>query len=415
MNRRVVLLLATTFLSSSAALAGVTALGKLVFDLTHRDLALGFLGLAEFMPALLLVLVTGSVADRFDRRRVTAIAATCEGLVALGLGAYAGSHPTAVAPIFGLVVLFGVARAFVAPASRSLPADIVPPARLPWLIARYSATWQASIIVGPVLGGTLYAVDPMWPFVAMATLLGLAAVCVLAIELDPSIVIDEPLVEAAIEPAIGHAAETDDKPSLREALEGLRFIRHHPVLLGAISLDLFAVLFGGAVALLPAIAEERLGAGAVGLGWLRAAGGIGAAIVTLGLAVRPLQRHVGRILLAAVAIFGAFTIVLGVTRSYVVAFIALAALAGADSVSVFVRATLVPLVTPADKRGRVLAVENVFIGASNELGAFESGVAGEVLGSAGAVVLGGAATLGVALTWFLAFPALKDVDQFPDS
>jgi predicted MFS family arabinose efflux permease len=413
-SRRVVFLLASTFLSSSAALAGVTALGKLVFDITHRDLALGFLGLAEFMPALLLVLVTGSVADRFDRRRVTAIAATAEGAVAVVLGLYAGSHPTAVAPIFILVVFFGVARAFVAPASRSLPADIVPAARLPWLVARYSATWQASIIVGPVLGGTLYAVDPMWPFVAMAVLLGLAAVCVLAVDLDPTMIIDEPLVEAAVEPAVGHAAETDDKPSLREAMEGLRFIRHHPLLLGAISLDLFAVLFGGAVALLPAIAEERLGAGAVGLGWLRAAGGIGAAIITLGLAWRPLQRHVGKVLLVAVACFGVFTIVLGSTRSYTVAFVALALLAGADSISVFVRATLVPIVTPQDKRGRVLAVENVFIGASNELGAFESGVAGELLGSAGAVVLGGAATLAVALTWFLAFPTLRDVDRFPD-
>jgi predicted MFS family arabinose efflux permease len=333
--------------------------------------------------------------------------------VALVLGLYAGSHPTAVAPIFILVVFFGVARAFVAPASRSLPADIVPATRLPWLVARYSATWQASIIVGPVLGGTLYAVDPMWPFVAMAILLGLAAVCVLSIDLDPTMIIEDPLVEAAVEPAVGHAVETDDKPSLREAMEGLRFIRHHPLLLGAISLDLFAVLFGGAVALLPAIAEERLGAGAVGLGWLRAAGGIGAAIITLGLAWRPLQRHVGKVLLVAVACFGVFTIVLGSTRSYVVAFLALAALSGADSISVFVRATLVPLVTPQDKRGRVLAVENVFIGASNELGAFESGVAGEILGSAGAVVLGGAATLAVALTWFLAFPALRDVDQFP--
>jgi MFS family permease len=414
-NRRVALLLATTFLSSSAALAGVTALGKLVYDLTRRDLFLGFLGLAEFMPALLLVLVTGSVADRLDRRRVTAVAALGEAAVALVLAAYAGSHPTAVAPIFALVVAFGVARAFVAPASRSLPADIVPPARLPWLIARYSATWQASIIVGPVLGGTLYAIDPMWPFVAMAVLLVLAAACVSAIVLEPTVLIDEPLVEAAVEPAVGHAAETVEKPSLREAFEGLRFIRHHPVLLGAISLDLFAVLFGGAVALLPAIAEERLGAGAIGLGWLRAAGGIGAAIITIGLAVRPVQRHVGRVLLVAVAVFGVFTILLGVTHSYAVAFVALAVLAGADSVSVFIRATLVPLVTPADKRGRVLAVENVFIGASNELGAFESGVAGEILGSGGAVVLGGAATLAVALTWFLAFPALKDVDRFPDS
>ena len=413
MNRRVVLLLASTFLSSSAALAGVTALGKLVFDITRRELLLGFLGLAEFMPALLLVLVTGAVADHFDRRRVAALAALGEGAVALGIAAYAGSHPTAVAPIFMLVVAFGIARAFVAPSSRALPADIVPPSRLPWLVARHSATWQASIIVGPVLGGTLYAVDPAWPFVAMAILLALSAAAIVSIKLDPVVLIDDPLVEAGVEPVLGHATETAERPSFRSALEGLRFIRRHPVLLGAISLDLFAVLFGGAVALLPAIADERLGVGAVGLGWLRAAGGIGAAVITICLAVRPVQRHVGRVLLTAVAVFGLFTILLGVTRSYAVAFIALAVLSGADSVSVFVRATLVPLVTPPEKRGRVLAVENVFIGASNELGAFESGVAGELIGSSGAIVLGGAATLAVAATWWVAFPSLKDVDRFP--
>jgi predicted MFS family arabinose efflux permease len=214
---------------------------------------------------------------------------------------------------------------------------------------------------------------------------------------------------------LGHVAEPEEKATFREALEGLRFIRSNPILLGAISLDLFAVLFGGAVALLPAIAEDRLGVGAVGLGWLRAAGGIGAAVVTVFLSLRPVQRLVGRVLLVAVAIFGAVTIVLGVTRSFAVAFVALAVLAGADSVSVYVRATLVPLMTPSEMRGRVLAVENVFIGASNELGAFESGVAGELLGSAGAIVLGGAATMIVALTWWLSFPALKGVDRFPQS
>jgi hypothetical protein len=200
---------------------------------------------------------------------------------------------------------------------------------------------------------------------------------------------------------------------LTEAVEGFRFIRSRPIVLGAISLDLFAVLFGGAVALLPALADERLGVGAVGIGWLRAAGGIGAASVTLWLAVRPLRRHVGRRLLTSVATFGVATIVLGATRHFAVAFVALLVLAGADSISVFVRATLVPLVTPRSKRGRVLAVESVFIGASNELGAFESGVAGQILGPGGAVVLGGAATLAVALGWARAFPALRNVDRFP--
>jgi predicted MFS family arabinose efflux permease len=190
-------------------------------------------------------------------------------------------------------------------------------------------------------------------------------------------------------------------------------VRSQPILLGAISLDLFAVLFGGAVALLPAIAENRLGVGAVGLGLLRAAIGIGAGSVTLFLVVRPVRRRVGRTLLLTVALFGVGTIALGVTTNFAVAFVALMVLSGADSVSVFIRSTLVPLVTPPDKRGRVLAVEAVFIGASNELGAFESGVVGQLLGAPAAVVLGGVGTLVVAALWWGLFPALRNVDRFP--
>jgi predicted MFS family arabinose efflux permease len=215
------------------------------------------------------------------------------------------------------------------------------------------------------------------------------------------------------------AAEAVERPGapahISEAVEGFRFVRSQPIVLGAISLDLFAVLFGGAVALLPALAADRLHVGPVGIGWLRAAGGIGASTVTLCLAVRPLRRRVGRRLLGAVALFGAATVVLGLTRSFAVAFVALLVLAGADAISVFVRATLVPLVTPIEKRGRVLAVEGVFIDASNELGAFESGFAGQLLGAGGAVVLGGVATLVVAFTWMRLSPALRDVDRFPTS
>jgi predicted MFS family arabinose efflux permease len=195
----------------------------------------------------------------------------------------------------------------------------------------------------------------------------------------------------------------------------LRLIRRTPILLGAISLDLFAVLFGGAVALLPAIAEDQLGVGAVGLGWLRAAAGIGAAVMATTLAVKPVQHHVGRTLFTVVGIFGAATIVLGITHSFAVAFVSLVVLSAADAVSVFIRATLTPFVTPAAARGRVLAVENVFIGASNELGAFESGVAGQALGVAPAVVLGGAMTLVVAVMWSFLFPSLRDVDRFEDA
>jgi MFS family permease len=416
-------LLASVFLSSSAALAQEVVLGKLVYDLTGRELDLGLLGLAEFAPAFLLVLVTGSVADRFDRRRVAALASVGEAVVAGALAWYAGSQPTAVGPIFGLAFCFGIARAFAAPASRSLPADIVSAERLPKVVPRYSASWQAAVVAGPVLGGFLYAVNVRLPFVAVVVLLLASAVALLSIRRTrptaPAPVVVEPALEVVPEPAVGGPESAvggpapKERASWGEAVEGLRFIRRHPILLGAISLDLFAVLFGGAVALLPAIAEERLHVGAVGLGWLRASGGIGAALVTLGLAARPVTRKVGRTLLIAVAGFGVATIVLGVTGTYAVAFAALVVLSGADAVSVFIRATLVPLVTPPDKRGRVLAVENVFIGASNELGAFESGVVGQVLGPAGAVVLGGAATLAVAASWALFFPDLRDVDRFP--
>ena len=191
----------------------------------------------------------------------------------------------------------------------------------------------------------------------------------------------------------------EERPTLHHAMEGLRFIRSRPVLLGAIALDMFAVLFGGAVALLPAIAEDRLDVGSVGYGWLRAAPGVGAVIVTAVLAIRPVRRHVGRTLFVAVAVFGVATIVLGITGNFAVAFVALLVLAGADAVSVFIRATIVPLATPDRMRGRVMAVENVFIGASNELGAFESGVAGAVLGVGPAVWVGGVLTLGVVGVW----------------
>jgi MFS family permease len=425
-QRRSVVALLTSVVCSSTAMAALTVvLGKQVFDLTGRELDLGLLGLAEFAPSALLVFVTGPLADRFDRRRIAATGIACEVVFVLALAAYAGSDPTSVLPIFLLVIGYGTARAFAFPASRALPADTVPGERLPWLVARQSIGWQASAIVGPVLGGFLYVADVRLPYLVAAVLLGLAAVAISLVQpryrarrepIAPDRVVVEIPEREALEPdstGLVVATESSRRAGMREALEGLRFVRSQPVLLGAISLDLIAVLFGGAVALLPAIAEERLGVGAVGLGWLRAAVGIGAAIVTIFLAVRPVHRRVGRTLLVAVAVFGVGTIVLGVTTSFALAFVSLAVLSGADAVSVFIRGTLVPLVTPADKRGRVLAVETVFIGASNELGAFESGVAGQLLGPAAAVVLGGAATLLIALTWGRLFPALAAVDRFP--
>jgi MFS family permease len=401
-------------------------LGKQVFDLTGSELALGLLGLAEFLPSALLVFVTGTVADRYDRRRIARFAISLEIVFVLGLAWYATTDPTSSLPIFWMVLGYGTARAFAFPATRALPADTVPSVRLPWLVARQSMCWQAASIVGPVMGGFLYVVDVSLPFLVAAGLLVVAAIAISLVQplyhaasepIAPDVVAVELPERQAVEPDSTETAvgtQTRRRAGMREALEGLRFVRQQPVLFGAISLDLVAVLFGGAVALLPAIAEDRLGVGAVGLGWLRAAVGIGAALVTVVLAVKPVTRRVGSTLLIAVAVFGAFTILLGITTSFVIAFIALAIASGADAVSVFIRGTLVPLVTPPDKRGRVLAVETVFIGASNELGAFESGVAGQLLGPAAAVALGGAATLVVAMTWGRFFPALRHVDRFPD-
>ncbi len=412
-------MLVAIFCSAAASLVCVTALGVQVFELTHRELDLGLLGLAEFTPSALLVLVTGSVADRFRRTRVSAVSAAVQVAVGIGLAIYAATDPSSALPIFGLVLVFGIGRAFMAPSNRALPADVVSADRLPWLTARRAAAWQWAVIVGPIIGGSLYAVDPVLPYVAMAFLLTVAGSCSLLIDdrvqpAEPSDQ-DEPLIEA-LESAAEAPYETPvpRRGRLSDAVEGLRYIRRSPILLGAISLDLFAVLFGGAVALLPAIAEDRLGVGSVGLGWLRAAGGIGAVIVTLFITRQPVRRRVGRVLLISVAVFGVATIALGSTRIYAVAFIAMAVLAGADSISVFIRSTLVPLVTPRDKRGRVLAVETTFIGASNELGAFESGVAGQLLGAPLAIITGGAATLLIAGFYWARFPSLRNVDRFPE-
>ena len=375
-----VAVLLASFASSSATVLQVVALGKLVYDMTGRQLDLGLLGLAEFLPTAALVLVTGSVADRFDRRKIGAAALIIEALCAVGLAAYANTSPTAIWPIFAIVLIFGSARGFAAPALRALAPSVAPPGTLSRMVAFSSISWQAASIVGPVIAGFLYAVRPMASFVAAAVFLVAGATGMAFVRISAS---SRSATQAA----------RAEKPTIRTALEGLHLVRRSPVLFAAISLDLFAVLFGGAVALLPAIAKDRLGVGAVGLGWLRAAGGMGAAAVALALAVRPLQRRVGSALLVMVGVFGLATVLLGVTSSFVLAMVAMAVLNGADMVSMFIRGTIVPLATPEGMRGRVLAVEAVFIGASNELGAFESGVAGQLLGTTAAVVSGGLLTL----------------------
>jgi MFS family permease len=389
-------------ISSTTITVGVmlqaAALGKHVFDITHSELSIGWLGLAEFLPAALLVLVTGTVADHFNRKIITMLGMSGELLCALLFVWFARSNPHTATPVYLIAFLFGTVRAFIAPAMRSIPPMIAPPGGLPRLIALYSATWTGAAIVGPAVSGFLYAISPAVAYATAAVLIAVGLATFSTIRLPE---VPEPIVKP-------------ERPTLKSAMEGLHFIRETPVLLAAISLDLFAVLFGGAVALLPAIASDQLHVGPVAYGWLRAAGGIGAAVMAVFLSVRPVRRKVGRVLLTVVAIFGVATIVLGTTHIYAVAFAALLIAFAADMVSVFIRGSLVPLVTPDDKRGRVNAVENVFIGASNELGAFESGAIGNWLGTTTTVVGGGVATMLIVGIWWVAFPALRDVDTFEE-
>ena len=391
------LLISNAILYSGIALQS-TALLKQAYDITGRKSDLGWMGLAEFLPIAMLVLISGSVADHFSRKAIALLTVSAEVVTSGLLMLYAMNNPTSVTPLFGIAFTFGIARAFQAPAMRSMPPMVAPTGALPKVIALYSAVWTGAIIVGPALGGFLYAVDPWVAYLGATILIGVAALV-----LSTQTFLRQPL-----------PPDPDSRPTLRTAVEGLVFIRRTPILFAAIGLDLFAVLFGGAVALIPVIAKDRLGVGDVAYGWLRAAPGFGAAAMAIFLAARPVRRHVGVTLLMAVGVFGIGTVVLGLTRNYGVAFLALVTLSAADMVSVFIRGSLVPLVTPDEKRGRVLAVEAVFIGASNELGAFESGMAAQAFGTTATVVGGGVATLAVVSIWSLAFPSLRGIDRFEE-
>lgn len=390
-------LIASVLIYTGIALQ-LAVLGKEVYDITGRASDLAWLGLAEFAPAPFLVFITGTLADRFDRRKVAAFAMAGEVLCVLALAFYSASDPTAVWPFFLIAGVFGAFRSCNAPAIRSMPPMLALNRGLPRVIALSNASSFSSSIVGAGLSGALYIISPSagYGVAAGMILIGLVLVTTLTFRRHPK------------------PTDPNEKPTMRSAMEGLRFIRRTPVLFSIISLDLFAVLFGGAVALLPAIAEDQLKVGDVAYGWLRAAPGIGAGIMGALLAIKPLRRRVGKKLLFAVGVFGLGTVVLGLTTNYIVAFVALVVLSGADMVSVFVRTSLVPLVTPDEKRGRVLAVENVFIGASNELGAFESGMAAQHLGLVPAVAGGGFATIGVVVLFAVAFPALRTIDRFED-
>jgi len=374
----------------------VTVLFKQVFDITGDELDIGIIGLMQFIPALLLVLASGWVADRFDRRRVSALFLFGRSLCAVALVVYSQATSGAVWPLFAIAFVLGASDAMLSPARRSIPPLIVSQEEFPQVIALWTATFTGSSIIGPVLGGFLYTLGP-------GTAYGVAAV----------------LEFASIVPILGlvYVREQEllkNRPTLSAALEGLHFVRRTPIVLAVISLDLFAVLFGGAVALIPAVASERLGVGDIAYGWLRAAPGIGAATMAIWLAFRPVQRRVGPTLLVVVGVFGAGTMVFGLTSSYAVAFIALVVLSAADMISMYIRGSIVPLVTPNDQLGRVSAVEGVFIGASNELGAFESGVTARAFGLPLAIAGGGFMTMIIAASFAVLFPSLRRVDTFDE-
>lgn len=374
----------------------VTVLFKQAFDITGDELSIGLLGLAQFVPAVLLVLVSGWVADRFDRRRVTAVFLFGRALSAGALVLYSALGVTTMWQLYAIAFAFGAADAMLSPARRAIPPLIATPAQFPHVIALWTATFTGAAIVGPVLGGFLYTVGPAEAYAVAGVMELMAIAPVLAI-----VYVREP-------------ERMTERPTWSKAMEGLHFVRRSPIVLAAISLDLFAVLFGGAIALIPAVAEERLGVGDIAYGWLRAAPGIGAAMMAVVLAVTPVRRRVGPTLLVVVAVFGLGTVVFGLTRSYAVAFVALVVISAADMVSMYIRGSLVPLATPDDQLGRVTAVEGVFIGASNELGAFESGVAARAVGLPWSIAGGGLITMAVAISFAWLFPSLRRIDTFDE-
>ena len=376
----------------------ITALFKQVYDITGDPFSIGLLGLAQFVPGLVLAIPSGYIADRFDRRRVTAVFLMLRLLSIAVLIWFTNSGSTAVSVLVLVAIGIGIADALITPSRRAILPLIVSSDNLPRVIALWTATFTSSAIVGPALAGFLYSIDPSIAYAAAGGSALLSVPLTLGIRYLPGVA---PVAD-------------EGRPSVRLALQGLRFIRRSPIVLAAISLDLFAVLFGGAVALIPVVASDRLGVGDVAYGWLRAAPGVGAAAMAIVLAIRPVSRRVGPTLLVVVAVFGAGTVVFGLTRSYVVAFIALVVLSAADMVSMFIRGAIVPLATPPDQLGRVTAVEGVFIGASNELGAFESGLAARWFGVPWAIAGGGIATIVIAGAFAIGFPALRKIDRFDD-
>jgi len=386
------LYIAMRTLANMAQLIQSVAVGWQVYDITRRPFDLGLVGLVLFLPQILLALPAGQAADRFQRQRLI--------MAMLGLNAIASAALlwlTAIGSqrvelILAVLFVFGVGRTFLGPAMLATLPAVVPRDELPNAITWNSSTWQAAVVMGPALGGLLYGFGPTVVYGAVVALLILALVATALLRLAP---------QSALSASRG----------LRDLLAGVRLVRDHPMLLGAISLDLFAVLFGGATALLPVFARDLLMVGPVGLGLLRSAPAFGSVACALWLAGHPLRRRAGRSMFICVAGFGLATIAFGLSRNFYLSMAALAATGACDMVSVYVRQTVIQLGTPDPMRGRVNAVSLVFIGASNELGEFESGMTAAWFGTVPAVVMGGIGTLTVVAIWAWRFTSLRRVDR----
>ncbi len=383
-------------LATLAAQMQIVAVGWQMYAITRDPLDLGLIGLSQFIPFILLILPAGQSADHYDRRRILMMCYAVEALCALLLLSFTIIEVEIAWPVLAAMLLLGGARAFSMPSGQALLPNLVPRDDFTRAVALNSSVFQIATVVGPALGGILYLTGPHVVYSTVLVLAVLAAVLMMRVHTGAR-----------------NRSSMREPPSLQALLSGLRFVRSKPVVLGAISLDLFAVLFGGATALLPIYASDILQVGPSGLGLLRTAPGIGAGLCALALAMWPVTRHVGPWMFGGVGMFGVATIVFGLSTNFAISLLALIVLGAADMVSVYVRHLLVQLQTPDRIRGRVSAVSAVFIGASNELGDFESGLTAKWWGTVRSVVIGGIATLMVTGLWTRWFPVLWQMDDLP--
>jgi MFS family permease len=387
------LYLGARFFSEFSYQVAAVVIGWNIYALTHSAFDLGMAGLVQFLPTALLVFITGSAADRFSRRRVMQVCQAVQGGVAAFLAWGTLSHWLTVPAIFAAIAVLGVADAFESPATTAMLSAVTGRDTLPRAAALSSGGLQFATIAGPALGGLLYAVSPVFPYGLMLGFWAMAAI------LSGSIT----MIREVEKPA--------ESRTWRDLLAGVAFVRRDPAILGTISLDLFAVLFGGATALLPIFARDILHVGSAGLGVLRAAPALGALLVMGILARRSMSRRVGTRMFGAVMLFGAATVVFALSKWFWLSLIALAVLGAADAISVVIRSSLVQLRTPDALRGRVGAVNFLFINASNQLGAFESGTVAAFFGAVPSALIGGVASIAIALLWMRFFPSLRSIER----